>query len=67
MNKKWLLFVFFDKDKKELWKVLDLNTIKDVAYIVNQSPQVVSNYYHNLIKERGLLKYCYLYQVSKKP
>jgi len=65
VNKKWLLFVFFDKEKTDLWKVLDLNTIKDVGYIVNQSPQVVSNYYHNLIKERGLLKYCYLYQVSK--
>ncbi len=65
MNKKWLLFVFFDKDKSELWKVLDFNTIKEASYVLGETPQVVSNYYHSLIKERGLLKYCYLYQVSK--
>jgi hypothetical protein len=32
VNKKWLLFVFFDKEKTDLWKVLDLNTIKEVIY-----------------------------------
>ena len=65
MNKKWMLFVFLNKERTELFKVMDFNTIKDVAYVLGERPQTISNYYHNLIKERGLLKYCYLYQVSK--
>lgn len=61
-NIKWYLFVFYDKDKKELIKIMDFDRIKDLSYIVNQDSQVVSNYFHNLIKPRGLLQYCYIYQ-----
>ena len=31
MNKKWMLFVFLNKERTELFKVMDFNTIKDVA------------------------------------
>lgn len=65
MNKKWLLFVFLDKERTELFKIMDFNTIKEVSYILGEPAQTISNYYHNLIKERGPLKFCYLYQVSK--
>ena len=65
MSKKWILYVFLDKDRTDLLKVMDFNTIKEVSYIVGEPPQTISNYYHQLIKERGLLKYCYLYQISK--
>lgn len=65
MKKKWLLFLFNDTDKSELLKVMDFNTIKEVSYILGEKQQDISNYYHNLIKERGNLRYCYLYQVSK--
>ena len=61
---RWFLFVFLDTDKKELYKIIDCDTIKQVSYLVDLKPQVVSNYYHGLIKERGLLKYCRLYQAS---
>ena len=51
-----MLFVFLNKERTELFKVMDFNTIKDVAYVLGERPQTISNYYHNLIKERGLLK-----------
>jgi DNA-binding NarL/FixJ family response regulator len=60
--KRWFLILFTDENKKEIFKVLECKTIKEVAYLLNLSPQVVSNYYHNLINERGSLKYCILYQ-----
>ena len=65
MSKKWLLFVFLDKERTDLFKVMDFNTIKEVSYILGETAQTISNYYHHLIKERGNLEYCYLYQVSK--
>lgn len=60
--KRWFLILFTDKEKKEIFKVLECKTIKEVAYLLDLEPQVVSNYYHNLINERGNLKYCVLYQ-----
>lgn len=63
-NIEWFLFVFKDTDKSELYKIMKFNKIKDVGYIVDEKPSVVSNYFHNLIKPRGLLKYCYIYQIK---
>ena len=60
--KRWFLILFTDTEKKEIFKVLECKTIKEVAYLLGLEPQVVSNYYHNLINERGNLKYCVLYQ-----
>ena len=65
MSKKWLLFMFQDIERTDLIKIMDFHTVKDIAYVLGMKPQEISNYYHQLIKERGPLKYCYLYQVSK--
>ena len=50
--------------KTNLLKIMKFNKIKDLSYIVDLSPNEVSNYFHNLIKPRGLLKYCYIYQTK---
>lgn len=60
----WYLFVFIDKDKTELYKVMKFDKIKDLAYVVGLEHTIVSNYFHNLIKPRGLLEYCYIYQTK---
>tara|TARA_R100000541_G_scaffold36857_2_gene44887 strand:+ start:12 stop:215 length:204 start_codon:yes stop_codon:yes gene_type:complete len=67
MNKniRWLVFLHTDLEKQQLFKVLDFQSIKEIGYILDIKPQIISNYYHNLIKERGILKYCVIYQVSK--
>ena len=39
-----------------------VHTIKEVAYIVGMAPQSVSNFFHNLIKARGTLKYVALFK-----
>ena len=38
------------------------NTIKDVSYVLGMNSQTISNFFHGLIKPRGVLKYCVLYQ-----
>ena len=62
---KWLLFLYEDEERHKLFKFFELNTIKEIAYLLNMKPQEISNYYHKLIKERGPLKYCVIYQVSR--
>lgn len=59
----WVLFVFYDKEHKDLIKFGEFNTIKEVAYLVDLKPSVVSNYYHTLIKPRKLLEYCKLFHI----
>lgn len=58
----WLLFIFYSTDRKELIKSFTLSSIKEVEYITGVKSQTISNFYHNLIKPRGILKYCILYQ-----
>lgn len=67
MNKniRWLVFLHTDTEKTKLFKILDFRTIKEMSYVLDVKPQVISNYYHNLIKDRDNLRYCIIYQVSK--
>ena len=37
-------------------------TMGDIAYVLNLKSSVISNYYHGLIKPRGVLKYINIYQ-----
>ena len=41
---------------------MEFQTIKDISECIGVEPQVISNYFHGLIKPRGFLKYCILYQ-----
>ena len=64
-NKKncvWILELFANKDKTELLKVYELQTMRDVGYVLDMRPTTVSNYYHSLINARGNLNYVTIYQ-----
>ena len=59
-NKKncvWILELFANKDKTELLKVYELQTMRDVGYVLDMRPTTVSNFYHNLIHARGNLNF----------
>jgi len=58
----WLLHLYRDEDKTDLFKVMEFQTIKDISDCIEVEPQVISNYFHGLIKPRGFLKFCILYQ-----
>lgn len=61
----WILYLFTGPDRKEIFKIMEFQTIKDIAYVFNMEPVVISNYFHGLIKPRGMLKNCVLYQSIK--
>tara|TARA_R110000823_G_scaffold197614_6_gene328784 strand:+ start:319 stop:516 length:198 start_codon:yes stop_codon:yes gene_type:complete len=60
----WVVCLYKDIEKTDLWKIMEFNTIKDISYILNMKQQEISNFYHKLIKERGNLRYCVIYQVA---
>ena len=66
MKKNHWYVYFFDKeitdDKKEIVKSIKFNTINEMSEVMGIKPAVLSNYFHGLIKARGVLKYCIIYQ-----
>jgi Mn-dependent DtxR family transcriptional regulator len=61
-NSIWVVELFTSVDKMQILKVYEFSTIKEIAYVLNVEPSTVSNYYHKLIKARGLLKFVNIYQ-----
>lgn len=60
----WIVCLYKDTEKTDLWKIMEFKTIKDIAYVLDMKQQEISNFYHKLIKERGNLRYCVIYQVA---
>jgi hypothetical protein len=58
----WYLFVYYDLEKTKLLKIIETKTIRELGYLLDMKPSIVSNFYHKLINARGILKYCYLQQ-----
>lgn len=58
----WVLYLFEDENKKEIFKIMEFKTIKDLSYTIKIEPSIISNWYHGLINARGILKNCTLVQ-----
>jgi hypothetical protein len=58
----WVLYLFEDEGKRDLVKILEFKTIKEISYVLDIHPCVISNWFHQLIHPRGILKSCVLHQ-----
>tara|TARA_R110000787_G_scaffold190380_1_gene301835 strand:- start:442 stop:648 length:207 start_codon:yes stop_codon:yes gene_type:complete len=58
----WVLYLFEDSDKTDLFKIMEFKTIRELSYVIGVEPQLVSNWFHGLINPRGILTNCCLYQ-----
>ncbi len=58
----WVLYLFEEDDKTTLFKIMEFKTIKQIGYVLDLEPQIISNWFHGLINPRGILKKCALYQ-----
>tara|TARA_R100000278_G_scaffold47110_1_gene40842 strand:+ start:113 stop:319 length:207 start_codon:yes stop_codon:yes gene_type:complete len=52
----WVLYLFEDEKKKEIFKIMEFKTIKELSYVLDIEPSIISNWYHGLINARGILK-----------
>tara|TARA_Y100000401_G_scaffold40470_1_gene30769 strand:+ start:590 stop:778 length:189 start_codon:yes stop_codon:yes gene_type:complete len=60
--KNWVVIIYRNKEKSEIFKVLNLDSVKQIAYILNETPTDVSNFYHKLIKPKNLMNYIDIYK-----
>ena len=58
----WVLYLFEDEDKRELFKIMEFKTIRQLSYVMDLPSTIVSNWFHGLIHPRGILKNCVLHQ-----
>jgi len=58
----WYLYLFETEEKKEIFKIMKFDTISEMSEVVQLKPAILSNFFHGLIKPRGILKYCNIYQ-----
>ena len=58
----WYVYLYEDKDKKDIFKIMKFDTINEMSKVMNLKPAVLSNYFHGLIKPRDILQYCIIYQ-----
>tara|TARA_R100001086_G_scaffold248174_2_gene184368 strand:+ start:1031 stop:1318 length:288 start_codon:yes stop_codon:yes gene_type:complete len=58
----WYLYLFEDESRTEIFKIMKFDTISEMSVVLDIKPAVLSNYFHGLIKPRGVLKYCIIYQ-----
>ena len=58
----WYVYLFESEDKTDIFKIMKFDTINEMSEVLNLKPAILSNYFHGLIKPRGVLKYCMIYQ-----
>tara|TARA_R110000803_G_scaffold91968_2_gene159489 strand:+ start:1775 stop:1984 length:210 start_codon:yes stop_codon:yes gene_type:complete len=61
-NSGWVIYLFTDESKSDIFKIMEFKTIKDIGYVFSIDPQEISNFFHGLIRPRGILKNLVLYQ-----
>ena len=61
-SSNWILYLYDDEEKKQILKIMEFKTIKELGNVLDMDPQIVSNWFHGLINPRGILKSCLLLQ-----
>ena len=61
----WVLYLFDDEKKIEIFKIMEFKTIKELGYVLDMKPVLIYNWFHGLINARGILKKCQLYQTNQ--
>jgi len=61
-NSVWLLAIFYDKEHKEPFKVVDFHSLREIAYCVGCEIYDVSNFYHRISKPKGKFKWIEIYK-----
>ena len=58
----WVLYLFQEEENNEIFKIMEFKTIKEISFVLDMEPQIISNWFHGLINPRGILKRCSLFQ-----
>jgi len=53
----WIIHLYLDELKSELFKIMVFATLGDIAYCLDKQLYEVSNFYHQIKKPQGIFKY----------
>ena len=60
--RNWVLVIYSNELKNNIVKVINVDSIKQIAYIINETPTDVSNFYHNITKPKNMFLFINLYK-----
>ena len=63
---RWVVYLFTREEKKYILKIMEFRSINEISVVFDIPSQTISNCFHGLIKPRGMLKNCMIFQ-SVKP
>ena len=63
---RWVVYLFTSEEKKDILKIMEFRSINEISVVFDIPSQTISNCFHGLIKPRGMLKNCIIFQ-SVKP
>lgn len=63
---RWVVYLFTSEEKKDILKIMEFRSINEISAVFDIPSQTISNCFHGLIKPRGMLKNCMIFQ-SVKP
>ena len=61
-NSLWIIQIYYDISKKNFYRNIDCNTLKEVAYITDTEIYDVSNFYHRITKPKGIFEFLTIYK-----
>lgn len=61
-NSIWVLCIYLDKNKNDLFKVLEFNSLREIAYCLDKEIYDISNFYHKITKPKKIFTHLYLYK-----
>jgi hypothetical protein len=53
----WIIHLYLDTQKTQLFKILTFTRLADIAYCLNTRLHEVSNFYHGITKPAGIFRH----------
>tara|TARA_R110000744_G_scaffold169809_2_gene287847 strand:- start:269 stop:478 length:210 start_codon:yes stop_codon:yes gene_type:complete len=58
----WVVYLFESEEKTNIFKIMEFRSVNDISFCFDVPAQTISNCFHGLIKPRGILKNCVIFQ-----
>lgn len=62
---RWVVYLFDSHEKTNIIKIMEFKSVREIEAVFDIPAQTISNCFHGLIKPRGMLKNCSIFQSIK--
>ena len=61
-NNIWVMNLYYDVEHQHIFKVIEFQTLREIAVCLNKPIFEISNFYHKIKKPMGVFKHLYIYK-----